>query len=221
MKWETHAQPSYTVLKIELEPGEEIFAEPGAYLMSTGELSIETSTFGVLSGIKRTLLGGESFFLNKFKASSRSELWIVPSYPGDIKYFQLTPGTRLYVQDGSFLAMHGNVKFDVAWRGIKGLLAQGEFFWLKFEGIGGVWVSSYGAIIEREVGMNELLRIDNNHLVAMTDMKWKIKKLGGVKTFFLGSEGFIVEVEGPGKVYLQTRSLPMFIKLVSDMLPKR
>jgi uncharacterized protein (TIGR00266 family) len=221
MKWEVFAQPSYTALKVELDPGEEIIAEPGAYLMNKGELQVDTSTMGVLSAFKRAFLGGESFFLNKFRAVTKSELWLVPSYPGDIRYIQLSPSTRFYVQDGAFLAMHGNIKIDVAWRGVRGLLAQGEIFWLKLEGAGGVWVSSYGAIVEKEVGINEIFRVDNNHLVAMTDMRWKITKLGGLKTFFLGGEGLIVEVEGPGKIYIQTRSLPMLAKLITDLIPKR
>ena len=221
MKWDVFAQPSYTALKIELNPGEEVIAEPGAYLMNSGELQVDTSTIGVLSAFKRAFLGGESFFLNKFKALTKSELWLVPPYPGDITYIQLTTPTKFFVQDGAFLAMHGNIKIDVAWRGARGLLAQGEIFWLKLEGTGGVWVSSYGAIVEKEVGVNETLRIDNNHLVAMTDMRWRIRKLGGLKTFFLGGEGLIVEVEGPGKVYIQTRSLPMLARLIADLIPKR
>lgn len=221
MRWEVVAEPSYTALRVELEPGEELISEPGAYLMNGGELQVDTSTFGILEGLKRAFLGGESFFLNRYRAVEKSELWLVPNYPGDIKYVRLTPGMDLYVQDQAFLAMHGNIKMDVAWRGVRGLIAQGELFWLKFQGNGGVWISSYGAIVERELGLNERLKIDNSHLVAMSDLKWKIRKLGGLKTFFLGGEGFIVEVEGPGKVYIQTRSLPMLVKAIYELLPKR
>ncbi len=50
---------------------------------------------------------------------------------------------------------------------------------------------------------------DNFHFVAMpASTKYKIRKFGGWKSFFLGGEGFVVEVEGPTVLYLQTRILP-------------
>jgi len=221
LEWEVLHEPAYTALRLRLEPGEAVLAEPGAYLLSQGELQVETTSLGLGAGLKRALLGGESFFLNKFRAVSRSELWLVPAYPGDVKYLRVSPGETFYVQDGSFLAMHGDVRLGVAWRGVRGLIAQGELFWLKLEGSGGAWVSSYGAIVEKELGAGERLRADNYHIVAMTDVKWRITKIGGLKTFFFGGEGFIIEAEGPGKVYIQTRSLPALARVIGELTPSR
>lgn len=221
MRWETVGDPSFTALRIFLDSGDAIYAEPGAYLMDRGELKVETSSFGIFRGLKRRMFGGEAFFLNKFTAIKSTELLLVPPYPGDIKYFPLTHGLPLYISDFAFLAYHGDIKLDTAWIGGKAIFVRGGPIWLKAEGTGGVWISSYGQIIEKELGMGENLRVDNDHLLAMTKVKWNIRKLGGLKTFFLGGEGFIVEVQGPGKIFFQTRSMHLLADAILRYMPKK
>jgi uncharacterized protein (AIM24 family) len=58
---------------------------------------------GVLSGLKRSLLGGESFFINTFRASAAGEVTFAPPLPGDIMHIALTGGA-LMVQSTSYLA---------------------------------------------------------------------------------------------------------------------
>ena len=146
--------------------------------------------------------------MNTFIARSDSEIWLVPGMPGDIEYVPLRGGSWI-VQDMSYLAHHGDVKVSVAWRGLRGVLAEGELVWLKLEGYGGVWVNSYGAMDKVEVEPGDRVVIDNFHFVAMpADIKWKVRKFGGWKSFLLGGEGLVFEVEGPATIYVQSRILP-------------
>ncbi len=220
MKWNVTCKPSYSLLKVELEPGETVTAEPGAMVYMKGDIEIKTSSGGILKGIMRSMLGGESFWLNTYRARSHAEIWFAPSLPGDIEALNID-GKGLIIQDTSYLAHHGDISIGTAWRGFRGLLAEGELFWLKAEGRGLVWVTSYGGLEKLELKPGERVIVDNFHFVAMDDgMKWKVRKFGGLKSFLFGGEGLVIEVEGPGRLVLQTRSLPPFIGLISKYLRK-
>jgi len=152
--------------------------------------------------------------------NSYLELLFAPDLPGDIEYIELDGA--YVIQDMSYLASTEGVDISVAWRGFKGLLAEGELVWLKAEGRGGVWVNAYGGMKTIELSPGEKMIIDNFHFVAMNaDMKYKIRKFGGWKSFLFGGEGIVAEVEGPGKVVIQTRSLPPFAYLLRRFLPSK
>ncbi len=186
----------------------------------SGDVAVKTHSGGVWKGLLRSLLGGESFFLNTFIAKGKGEVWLAPRLPGDISYIELR-GDGVIIQDMSYLAHHGDIELSVAWRGFRGLLAEGELFWLRAKGTGGIWVNSFGSTEEVKLGIGEKVIIDNFHFVAMDEsMKWRIRKFGGLKSLLFGGEGIVIEVEGPGRVYLQTRSLPYLIEVLRKFFRK-
>jgi len=220
MRWEIEDKPAYSILHVKLNPGESVTAEAGAFVAGRGEYEIKTHTGGVLKAFARRLAGGESFFLNTFTAHGEAELLFSPSIPGDIEYIELNGA--YVIQDMSYLASTEEVDISVAWRGFKGLLAEGELIWLKAEGRGGVWVNAYGATKTIDLKPGEKMIIDNFHFVAMdANIKYRIRKFGGWKSFLLGGEGVVAEIEGPGKVIMQTRSLPPFAYILRRFLPSR
>jgi len=209
MKWKVDYSPSYSILKLFLEPGEAVTAEAGAYVLHKGNVEIKTHTGGgLLKALTRAMLAGESIFVNTFIARGSAELWFAPGVPGDIVYVPLH-GQELIIQDTSYLAHHGNVSLGVAWRGFKGLFAEGSLVWFKVEGTGGVWINSYGAVEKLELAPGEKMTVDNFHFVAMdSTVSWRVRKFGGIKSFIFGGEGIVIEITGPGRVYVQTRTLP-------------
>lgn len=211
--------PAYSLLELELSPGEEVWFEAGAYVYSRGDVDIKTSTGGIGAAIARKLLGGESIFLNKIKAKTKAVVGLAPKTPGDVIGVDLNGS--LLVQDTSYLAHTGNIKVTVAWRGLKGWLSEGQFFWLKLEGSGKAWISSYGAILLKELSPGEKMIVDNFHLVAMDPtIDWKARKFGGLKSFLLGGEGIVFELKGPGRVWMQSRLLPELAGLLYKYMPK-
>jgi len=222
MQWDIICKPSYSLLKVVLDPGESITAEPGAMVYMSHGVKVKTRTGGLRSALLRSLLGGESLFLNTFYAKEESEVWLSPSLPGDISYIELDGTKDLIIQDTSYLAHHGDVKISIAWRGFRGLIAEGELFWLKASGRGGVWVTSYGGIVVKELREGEKAIVDNFHFVAMdSTVRWRIRTFGGLKSFLLGGEGLVIEVEGPGRVFMQTRSLMPFLELIVKYIGRR
>lgn len=218
MKWEIEDKPAYSILHVKLNPDESITAEAGAFVAGKGDYEIKTHAGGVLKALARAFAGGESVFLNTFIARGEAELMFSPSIPGDIEYMEVNGS--VVIQDMSYLASTEGVDIGVAWRGFKGFLTEGNLVWLKAEGRGGVWVNAYGATKTIELKPGEKIIIDNFHFVAMDgNIKYKIRKFGGLKSFIFGGEGIVAEVEGPGKVVIQTRSLPPFAYLLRRFIP--
>ena len=63
--------PAFAMATVSLQPGESVRVEAGAMMAMTPDVRIETSTGGgMLKGLRRSVLGGESFFMNTFTASA-------------------------------------------------------------------------------------------------------------------------------------------------------
>ncbi|MFN4046134.1 MAG: AIM24 family protein, partial [Acidilobaceae archaeon] len=96
------------------------------------------------------------------------------------------------------------------------LLAERQLFWLKVSGRGTVFINSFGAIEEITLGVGERITVDNGHFVAMdANLRWDARKLGGLKTFIVGGEGVVFDIEGPGRLWVQSRVLPWFASIIS------
>lgn len=222
MEWEFSGKPSYTILKIKMNAGDWLQAEPGAMVLMKGNIEVKTTTGGgIIKGLLRSIASSESMFLNTYIARGPAELWLAPGAPGDIVYVPLN-GDAYIVQNFAYLAHHGNIKFDVEWGGFKGLLTEGELLWLKLSGYGGFWITSYGTIEIVDLQPGESMTIDNFHFVAMNSgTRYNIRKFGGWKSFILGGEGIVADVYGPSRVYLQTRTIPVLASMLEPYLKSK
>lgn len=157
-------------------------------------------------------------FINTYEAEEPAEVWFAPPLPGDIAYIPLD-NSSVYIQDAAYLAHHGDVKITIGWRGFRGVFTSSGIVWLKAVGRGGVWVNAFGGIEEIELKLGEEIIIDNYHFVAMDEsIEWSITRFGGIKSFILGGEGIVIKAKGPGRVYIQTRSLPPFVEFLSNLI---
>ncbi len=75
MNYEILYGPSYSLARVKLEAGEQIQAESGAMVSMSSGVEMQTSVKGgLLSGLKRSVLGGESFFINTFRLLENLDL---------------------------------------------------------------------------------------------------------------------------------------------------
>jgi len=221
-------QPAFTLMTANLGPGESIKVEPGAMVAQSSGLSISTgraSKGGLIGGFLKSIVGGESFFVNTYTAGP-SGGWIsmAPSSPGDICTFDLAPGQDLYMQGGAFMACSPNVGYDTKFQGAKSLFSrEGAFFLKAFSegGAGQVFYTSYGAIKEIEVTPDAPVVVDNGHLVAFTEgVSYGPAPSGGFKTTMFGGEGLILQLTGSGTIWIQTRNMAALADKLMPFLPK-
>ncbi len=222
MEYEIHHQPSYSLLNVFLNAGEEVFAEAGAMVSMSPSVDIETKMKGGLMGsLKRSVLGGESFFINTFRAREKGEVSFAPGLPGDIHAITLEDQT-VYAQSTTYIASSSGVEVDTKWGGAKTFLGREGLFLLKISGTGAVFLSSYGAIHERMLKAGETHIVDTGHLVAFEEgISYNIKKVGGLKSTLLSGEGLVFEFTGPGKLLIQTRSEDALLAWLIPKIPKR
>jgi uncharacterized protein (TIGR00266 family) len=212
--------PSYSLAVVQLATGEIIQAESGAMVSMTDGIAMETSTRGgLLKGMKRAVLGGESLFINTFTAERAGEITVAPAFPGDVKSMRLERET-LYVQSGSYMASTGEIEIDTKWGGAKTFFSGEGFFILKLTGTGDLLLSSYGAIREITLAPGEKVIVDTGHVVAFGEgVGYEVHKMGGWKQTILSGEGFVVHLTGPGHVLLQTRSAHALAGWLAPLLP--
>ena len=225
MKSNVEFNPSYSLLTIELEPGESIKAETGAMVAQAG-VGMKTGMGGggLFGGIRR-MIGGESFFLNTFTGEGFGG-WVslAPPSPGDLGSFELEPGNNLFIQGSSFLACTENVQTDTQFQGFRGFFSGESLFFIRAyaeRGMGTVFYNSYGAIKPVPVTPEQELVVDTGHLVAFTDdVEYSIGKVGGIGSLIAGGEGLVMKFRGNGHVWIQTRNLASLADKLTPFLPK-
>ncbi len=218
MEFEVICKPSYSLLELKMDTGETVQAEPGAMVYMRG-VELRTEARGGLFGGLKRIVGGESFFVNRYEAvEDGAILGLAPRYQGDIERVEVNG--KLLAQSGAFLAGSDDIEINDRWGGAKTFFAGEGLILLSLEGNGDVFLSSFGGIIEREV--EDRFVIDTGHIVAFEDtLDFKIRRVGGLKETFLSGEGLVAEFYGSGKVWIQTRSIGEFVGWLASLLPKR
>ena len=207
MRYEIIGEGAYPALKVALSKGEQLSAESGSLLAMSSGVDVETTTRGGLfNGLKQKFLGGESFFVNHYKATrENTEVYLAPTLPGAIRALELR-GRTVFLHSGSYLATCGDVEADPKWKGVKSFFAGSGFFMLKISGHGTLFYNCYGAMHDVTL-RNEPFLVDTGHIVLFDEgLSYSITTFGGVKSFFFSGEGLVAEFSGEGNLVLQTRN---------------
>lgn len=215
-------RPSFALARLALSTGDSIVAEAGAMVSMSPTISIETKARGgVMKGLARSLLGGESFFLNTFHATREGELTLAPALPGDIIAVELQ-NESVYVQSGSFLASTAGIELNTKWGGAKTFFSREGLFMLLCSGSGTLLLSSYGAIEQKTLAVGEEYIVDTAHIVSFgQSITYEVKSSGGLKTTLFGGEGLVCRYRGPGRLSYQSRSFGALIGKITPHIPKR
>jgi uncharacterized protein (TIGR00266 family) len=221
MRTEITFSPAFAMATLHLEPGESAKAEAGAMMAMSPTVQIATSTQGgIMKGLRRSVLGGESFFMNTFTATGPdAHVVVAPALPGDIIMWPIS-GKTVYLQSGSYLASPDTIDIDSKWGGAKTFFSKEGLFMLKCTGTGDLVVSSYGAVHAIDLASGQSYTVDTGHMVGWEEgVGYEVKKVGNWKSTMLGGEGLVVNLTGPGRVYIQTRSPSDFIDWIVPKLP--
>ena len=228
MQTEIIYRPSYSLAVVKLQPNESIRAEAGAMVSMSDGITLETKAAGgILASLARSLLAGESFFMNEYRApAAGGTIMLAPALPGDMVVLEQDGERALMVQSGSYVASSMDVAVDTKWGGAKTFFASEGPFLLRCSGQGSIVLSSYGAIHEMRLAAGQRFTVDTGHLVAFDEgIGFKVRAVGGIKSTLFSGEGLVVDLTGPGRVLMQTRSTDAFltwlIPQVERRLPKR
>jgi uncharacterized protein (TIGR00266 family) len=215
------------VIRIRLQPGQELYAEAGKMVYKQPQVTWETRMSGetlgekLLGALKRKLMG-ESLFLTYFRASMPGEVGFAGSYPGRVQAFDLKPGQTIFVQRDAFVVAQSSIQLNIAL--VKRLGAGffgGEGFILEqLTGPGIVFIHAGGDFVEFTLAAGESLQIDTGCIVAFDEtVDYDIQLAGGIRTALFGGEGlFLATLTGPGRVIVQSLTLQ---KMRRELAPYR
>ncbi|MCC7538013.1 MAG: TIGR00266 family protein [Deltaproteobacteria bacterium] len=215
-------RPAHTIAQVALSPGESIVAESGAMIGMSSNVQIATQSGGIMKGLKRMLLGGESFFRNTFTAhGGPGEVLLAHALCGDIVPLEMTQA-GYYVTSSSFIASSPSIEIDTKSQGLRGLFSGEGLFSLKATGgPGTLIVGAFGGI--QELVCDGSLVIDTGHLVCWdTTLQYKVGKSGsGWIASMLSGEGLVCHFQGQGRIWIQSRNPQAYGQAVAKVLPPR
>jgi uncharacterized protein (TIGR00266 family) len=210
------------VARLTLAAGETVKAEAGAMAAMSQGITIEAKMEGgFLKALKRSALGGDSFFVTSYNSSVEGGWVDVAAHlPGDIAVVDVTPQQGVAVTRGSWLANASGVEMDTKWGGAKNLFGGEGGFVANMTGTGPVVIGSYGALDLHQLQAGESFTVDSGHLVAYDNtITMQTRTVAGLMTSMKSGEGIVVDMTGPGRVWTQSRNPSALIEWLTTVLP--
>src|SRR6266567_8689904 len=211
-------------LQLNLRQGEEIYAEAGAMLYMGPGIDFQAKMQGgLMKGLMRKFLAGESMFMSVFRATSaNARMALANPIAGKIFPIELK-GNTILAERNAYLCAIGNVDLSVAFTKKFGAgLFGGEGFILqKISGQGLVFLHAGGNMVEFNLAPGEHLRVDTGCIVSMADtVSYDIQFVGGFRNALFGGEGlFYATLTGPGHVVLQTLPFSRLANRIAAAIP--
>jgi uncharacterized protein (TIGR00266 family) len=207
-------------LQIQLRQGEEVFAEAGSMLYMAQGVELQAKMQGgLMKGLMRKFLAGESMFMSVFRCNTPTgHLALANPIAGKIFPLELK-GNTVLAERNAFLCGVGNIDLSIAFSKKFGAgLFGGEGFILqKLSGQGLLFLHAGGNMLEFNLAPGEQMRVDTGCIVSMADtVTYDIQFVGGFKNALFGGEGlFYALLTGPGHVVLQTLPFSRFANRVA------
>lgn len=217
------------VLEVQLTPGESVVAEAGQLGWFDDGIELETTTAaagadGMFDAAKRTF-GGGTFFMTRYASVSQPGTVAFPArLPGKIVEVPLGPGRSYLIQRHGFLAGLEGCELSTAFHpGHVGSAALGGFGFLlqKLEGTGHAWLELAGELSEYDLQPGQAMRVHPAHVgLVESSVEYELALVPGIKNKLFGGDGlFLLELTGPGRVWLQSLSLPLLAHALEPYLP--
>jgi len=193
---------SNTIMTLQLAFGCPLTVKPGAMIAMSPTMTLKGSMKFSLS---KLVAGGE---VNHSTFTGPGELLLAPDSLGDITSLRLDGNQQWSVGKDALLACTQGVIRDYKRQGLGKAIFSGEGLYVyKISGTGLMWITSFGAIIRKDLQNGERYIVDNGHLVAW-NTKYVLERIasGGIISGMASGEGLVCKFTGPGTIFLQTRN---------------
>ena len=216
--------PSFCVARLLLAPHEPVKVESGAMMAHSAGIQLQAKAEGgILAGLKRAVLAGESFFVSTYTAPPQGG-WvdIAATLPGDIMALPLTGDRDFFITRGCWLANSHDTEVNTQWGGMQNLFGGEGGFGLRASGRGTVVMAVYGALDVVDLQPGEQITVDTGHVVAYDlVIRFTIRRAARGKIFqsLTSGEGLVFDFTGPGRLFLQSRNPSAFEAYIRSAAP--
>ena len=204
------------ILEIGLDPGEAIVAEPGELAWMTANVRMNTTTStagasGLWGAITRAVSGG-GLFMTEFTADGPGGVAFAPKIPGQIVPVDVQAGRGFMIHRHGFMCATMGAQLAIGFqRSLGAGVFGGDGFILQhLTGPCQAWVALGGEIVANDLQPGETILVQPGHVGMFEDsVQFNITTISGIRNALFGGDGiFLAQLTGPGKVWLQTMTLP-------------
>ncbi|MES1247260.1 MAG: TIGR00266 family protein [Actinomycetota bacterium] len=219
------------VLEVHLTPGESVVAEAGQLGWCDETIQLDTTTTaagadGMFDAAVRSF-GGGSFFMTRYSSTTQPGVVAFPArLPGKIVQVPLGADRSYIIQRHGFLAGLEGCELTTAFHPTKiGSAAFGGFGLVlqRLEGTGHAWLELAGELSEYDLADGQSMRVHPAHVgLIESTVSYELTTVPGIKNKLFGGDGlFLLRLTGPGKVWLQSLSLPVLAHAIEPYLPQQ
>ena len=205
------------VLQIGLEAGDMLVAETGQLSWMTPNVSMHTTTAtggttGFWGAVTRAVSGG-GLFMTEFTApNGPGMVAFAAKVPGMIVPVEVQPGRGYLIHKHGFLCATAGAELGTGFQRSlgSGIFGGDGFLLQKLTGSCTAWVELGGEVISYDLTPGESLNVHPGHVGMFEEsVSFDITTIPGIRNVFFGGDGlFMARVTGPGKVWLQTLTMP-------------
>jgi uncharacterized protein (AIM24 family) len=104
-----------------------------------------------------------------------------------------------------------------------GVFSGNGFILQRIAGAGTAWIELSGELVTYELGAGESILVHPGHIgLFEAKVSLDIQMVKGIKNMFFGAEAlFLAKLTGPGKVHLQTMTLPGLAHALQPYIPQQ
>lgn len=216
------------VLEVRLDAGQSVISQGGelSWMSPTMEMSTQTAGAGGsgLGGVLKRALAGGSIFLTRYTAAAQSgTVAFAAKMPGHIRAISVDATKEWMVSRHGFLAATPDVTLNASFQqklGV-GIFSGNGFIMQRIAGQGTAWIELSGETVTYELAAGESLLVHPGHVgLFEASVNLEITQVKGIKNMLFGADSlFLAKLTGPGKVYLQTLTLPGLAHALVPYLP--
>ena len=217
------------VLEVQLQPGQSVISQGGELSWMSPTIAMSTQTSGAggsgFGGVFKRALSGTSIFMSQYTASGgQGMVAFATKMPGHIKAVSVDANQEYMVSRLGFMAATPDVNLTIAFQqklGV-GIFSGNGFIMQRIGGQGTAWIELSGELVEYDLAAGEVMMVHPGH-IGLFDARvnLEIQAVKGIKNMLFGADTiFLAKLTGPGKIYLQTLTLPGLAHAISPYLPQ-
>lgn len=207
------------ILEVTLASGDEVIAESGELAWMRGPVQLQTgrsvgqSKGGFLAAAKRAASGG-TFFMTSYTvpAGATGSVVFAAKAPGEIREVDVGGGREYVVHRHGFICCEPGVELNLhlQQRLGAGIFGGAGFVLQRLSGSGRAFVEMHGDSVELDLPAGEMLRVHPGHVALFeSHVDLQLTTVPGIRNKLFGGDGlFLAQLNGPGKVWLQSITLP-------------
>jgi uncharacterized protein (TIGR00266 family) len=217
------------VLELSMQPNEKVFSESGQLAWMSMAIQMQTSTGaggqqgGLFGALGRAVAGGTLFMTEYTAAGGPGLLAFAAKLPGQIMPVEITPQSGYMVHRHGFVCATPGVQFSIGFQQKlgAGIFGGTGFRLQKLNGQGTAWVELNGEVVTYDLQPGNTMRVHPGHVGMFQDtVQFNVTTMPGIKNALFGGDGlFLAALTGPGRIWLQSMTMPNLAHAIYEYLP--